>query len=59
MRTPAVVVCKGKVIKKEGKKIFVRGSFEDKDGVVLAEADGLWICMEKDIGRSNVRDVKL
>jgi hypothetical protein len=52
--TPSVVVVKGRVAKKEGKKVYLKGSFEDKDGKKLAEATGLWIMMEKDIGRSNV-----
>jgi len=39
------------VVKKEGKKLFLKGSFEDKDGNILAEADGIWIMVNKDIGR--------
>jgi acyl-CoA thioesterase FadM len=49
--TPSVVVCKGKVVEKKGKKLTLKGSFEDKDGNVLAEADGIWILVDRDIGR--------
>jgi acyl-coenzyme A thioesterase PaaI-like protein len=52
--TPAVVVCRGRVFKREGRKIYVKGIFEDKDGKVYAEANGMWIMMEKNVGRSNV-----
>jgi hypothetical protein len=38
-------------VKKEGKKLHLRGNFEDKDGKVLAESRGIWIMMQKDIGR--------
>ena len=46
-------------MKKDGRKVYLKGSFEDKNGDILAEADGLWICMEKSVGRSNVRNSKL
>ncbi|PVH83888.1 hypothetical protein DL98DRAFT_105009 [Cadophora sp. DSE1049] len=49
--TPSVVLVRGKVVKKEGKRLIVKGSFEDKDGNVLAVADGLWIMVNRDIGR--------
>lgn len=38
-------------MKKEGKKLHLRGSFQDKDGSVLAESRGIWVMMQKDIGR--------
>ncbi|KAH7407284.1 HotDog domain-containing protein [Cadophora sp. MPI-SDFR-AT-0126] len=49
--TPSVVLVRGKVVKKEGKRLIVKGSFEDKHGNVLAVADGLWIMVNRDIGR--------
>ncbi|KAG4412344.1 hypothetical protein IFR04_014523 [Cadophora malorum] len=49
--TPSVLLVRGKVVKKEGKRLIVKGSFEDKDGNVLAVADGLWIIVNRDIGR--------
>lgn len=46
--------------KVDGRKVYLMGSFEDEKGEVLTEAEGLWIKMEKGIGRSNVRmDSKL
>jgi hypothetical protein len=32
VKLPQVVLVRGRVVKKEGRKIFVRGSIEDKDG---------------------------
>ncbi|KAH7357118.1 HotDog domain-containing protein [Rhexocercosporidium sp. MPI-PUGE-AT-0058] len=49
--TPSVVLVRGKVQKKEGRRLIVKGSFEDKDGNVLAVADGLWVMVNRDIGR--------
>ncbi|KAL6719814.1 hypothetical protein ACLMJK_001735 [Lecanora helva] len=43
--TPSVTLCKGRVVKKEGKKVFVKGSFHDAEGNTLAEAEGLWILL--------------
>lgn len=59
MFTPAIVVCRGRVVKKDGRKAYVTGSFEDKDGVVLTEAEGEWALMDRDVGRSNVPSSKL
>ncbi|KAK8059388.1 hypothetical protein PG996_009318 [Apiospora saccharicola] len=52
VRTPQIVLVRGRVIKREGRKLHVRGSMEDKNGEVLAEADGLWLCMAENVGRS-------
>ncbi|KAG4437831.1 hypothetical protein IFR05_006677 [Cadophora sp. M221] len=49
--TPSVVLVRGKVVKKEGRRLIVEGSFEDRDGNVLAVADGLWVMVNRDIGR--------
>lgn len=32
VKTPQIVVVRGRVVKKEGRKLRVRGSMEDKDG---------------------------
>lgn len=37
---------RGQVRKVEGRKIFVKGSVEDRDGAPFAEAEGLWIGIE-------------
>lgn len=34
----------------------MRGSFEDKDGNILAEATGLWLMVERNIGRWTTED---
>jgi len=58
--TPSVILARGKVVKKEGRKLSLKGSFEDKDGNVLAEAEGTWIMVNRDIGRwTDVKDPKL
>jgi len=59
MFTPAVVVCRGRVAKVDGRKVYLKGSFEDKDGVILTEGDGMWIKMDKNVGMSNVLGSKL
>jgi acyl-CoA thioesterase FadM len=46
LRTPQVVVVRGQIRKVEGRKLFVKGSCEDKDGATFAEADGLWVTVE-------------
>ena len=43
--TPSVTLCRGRVLKKEGRKVFVKGSFHDSEGSMLAEAEGLWILL--------------
>ncbi|KAK0627116.1 HotDog domain-containing protein [Immersiella caudata] len=54
VKLPQVVLVRGRVVKKEGRKIFVRGSIEDKDGNLLGEGDGIWVQMGSDIGRSQL-----
>lgn len=54
IKTPQVLLSRGRVIKKEGRKLHVRGSIEDKDGNLMAEAEGLWICMPQNVGRSQL-----
>ncbi|TVY26817.1 hypothetical protein LHYA1_G004809 [Lachnellula hyalina] len=49
--TPSVVVVRGRVVEKKGRKLTVKGSFADAEGNVLAEADGVWVTVDKDIGR--------
>ena len=58
--TPSVVVVRGRVAKKEGRKLQMNGGFEDEKGEKIAEAGGLWIMMGENVGRSNVgrEDVK-
>jgi acyl-CoA thioesterase FadM len=53
--TPKVVLVRGQVVKREGKKLSLKGSFEDEKGNILAESEGTWIMVNRDIGRSNVQ----
>lgn len=39
------------MVKKEGRKLSLKGSLEDKDGNILAESEGTWIMVDRDIGR--------
>lgn len=45
VRTPGVVVVRGWIEKREqgGRKMWAKGVVEGADGVVHAEADGLWV----------------
>ncbi|KAI0132518.1 HotDog domain-containing protein [Xylariales sp. AK1849] len=54
IRTPQVVLIRGRVVKKEGRKLYVRGTIEDEDGNLMAEADGLWLNSDKNVGRSQL-----
>ncbi|TVY12580.1 hypothetical protein LARI1_G009583, partial [Lachnellula arida] len=55
--TPSVVVVRGRVVEKKGRKLSVKGSFADGEGNVLAEADGVWVMVDRDVGRGT--DAKL
>ena len=50
--TPSVVLVRGQVTKRSGRKLTVKGNFEDKDGNILATADGTWIMVNRDVGRT-------
>ncbi|KAK4662791.1 hypothetical protein QC763_603210 [Podospora pseudopauciseta] len=54
IKLPMVVVIRGRVVKKAGRKIMVRGCIEDQNGNIMAEGDGLWIQMDKNVGRSQL-----
>jgi len=43
---------RGRVQRRVGKKLFLKGSMENSEGVLMAEGEGLWIAMDKDIGQS-------
>ena len=45
--TPSTVLCKAKVDKKEGRKMWGRGTIEDGEGVVLATGEALFVVVEK------------
>ncbi|KAE8450794.1 hypothetical protein EG329_005707 [Mollisiaceae sp. DMI_Dod_QoI] len=49
--TPSIILARGQVVKKEGKKLSLKGSFEDKDGNILTTSEGTWIMVNRDIGR--------
>ncbi|KAI0888950.1 HotDog domain-containing protein [Annulohypoxylon maeteangense] len=52
VRTPQIVLIRGRVVRKEGRKLHVRGTIEDKDGNIMAEGDGLWL--DRNIGQSKL-----
>jgi acyl-CoA thioesterase FadM len=56
--TPQVVIVRGRVEKIDGRKLYVKGRFEDKDGAAFSEADGMWVMIEKHSERSDI-SVKL
>jgi acyl-CoA thioesterase FadM len=47
INSPQIVVIRGKVAKREGKKLLVKGSIEDSEGTVLTEAEALWLTVNK------------
>ncbi|KAI1485768.1 HotDog domain-containing protein [Biscogniauxia mediterranea] len=54
IRPPQVVLVRGRVTRREGRKLFVRGTIEDEDGNIMAEGSGLWLSMGKNVGRSQL-----
>ncbi|KAK3353063.1 HotDog domain-containing protein [Lasiosphaeria hispida] len=54
VKTPQVVLVRGRVVKKDKRKIFVKGTIEDKDGNLMAEGDGVWLQMGSNVGRSQL-----
>ncbi|KAI5919918.1 HotDog domain-containing protein [Camillea tinctor] len=54
VRTPQVVLVRGRVTRRDGRKLHVRGAIEDKDGNIMAEGSGLWLSMGKNVGRSQL-----
>jgi acyl-CoA thioesterase FadM len=57
--TPQVVVVRGRVQRREGKKLYMKGRFENKDGEVISEAEGMWVMFEKGAESSDIRVAKL
>ncbi|KAI1776873.1 Thioesterase/thiol ester dehydrase-isomerase [Hypoxylon cercidicola] len=51
---PQIVLVRGRVVRKDGRKIHLRGTIEDKDGNIMAEGEGLWLAMNKKVGRSQL-----
>lgn len=43
VRTPSVLLLRGWVERREGRKIFGRGTVEDGEGNVLSEGDALFV----------------
>ncbi|KAF4612545.1 hypothetical protein G7Y89_g15588 [Cudoniella acicularis] len=47
VRTPGKILCRASVERKEGKKVWVKGSLEDGTGTVYATAETLFIATEQ------------
>lgn len=47
LKTPAIVLCRAWVERKEGKKVYVRGTIETEDGVISSLSEGLFIIIER------------
>jgi len=46
--TPSVVLCRGWVTKREGRKIWAKGTIEDGKGVVMADGEALFVSVERE-----------
>jgi acyl-coenzyme A thioesterase THEM4 len=46
VRTPSKILCRAKVYKKEGRKMWVTGTIEDGEGTILTIAEGLFLVVE-------------
>ncbi|KAK4193721.1 HotDog domain-containing protein [Podospora australis] len=54
IKVPQAVLVRGRVVQKKGRKLMVRGAIEDAQGNLMAEAEGLWIAMDRNVGRSQL-----
>jgi len=46
VRTPSKVLCRAKVYKTEGRKMWVSGTMEDGEGTIMATAESLFMVVE-------------
>ncbi|KAK1759430.1 HotDog domain-containing protein [Echria macrotheca] len=54
IKLPQIVMVRARVFRKEGRKIYVRGTIEDHQNDLMAEADGIWVQMGHNVGRSQL-----
>jgi len=54
VRTPGVVLGRGKLVRREGRKLWGEGTVEDGEGHVLAVAEGLFLEVESTIGKAKL-----
>ncbi|KAI0848324.1 HotDog domain-containing protein [Daldinia vernicosa] len=54
IRLPQILLIRGRVVRKEGRKMYVRGTLEDKDGNIMAEGEGIWLAIERKSGQSKL-----
>ncbi|KAK5660242.1 hypothetical protein OQA88_12780 [Cercophora sp. LCS_1] len=54
VKTPMVVLVRGRVVKRDGRKLHVVGAVEDKDGNIMAQSEGIWVMMDTNVGRSQL-----
>lgn len=41
--TPGIILVKGRIVRQEGRKSWVKGSVEDGRGLIYAEGEGLFL----------------
>ncbi|EPE30507.1 Thioesterase/thiol ester dehydrase-isomerase [Glarea lozoyensis ATCC 20868] len=58
VKLPQVVLVRGRVERVEGKKIFVKGTVEDSEGVVMGEGEALFVDVGREIGRWTSQEEK-
>jgi acyl-coenzyme A thioesterase PaaI-like protein len=54
LKTPNVVLCRAWGERREGKKLYVRGTMEDGEGNVLSTSEGLFIVLDRAKLRENL-----
>jgi thioesterase superfamily protein 4 len=47
VRTPAVILCRAALEKREGRKLWGRGTVEDGEGTILATGEALFVIVER------------
>ncbi|KAI1272294.1 HotDog domain-containing protein [Xylaria sp. FL0933] len=47
--TPATVLARARLTKVEGRKVFLQGTLEDEKGIILAQADALFVMLKSSL----------
>lgn len=52
--TPGIVLCRAWIDRKEGRKLFGRGTIEDGEGNVMATGEALFLVVERVVGKEKL-----
>ncbi|KAK3323474.1 HotDog domain-containing protein [Cercophora scortea] len=52
IKMPQILLLRARIVRREGRKLFVRGTIQDRDGTVMAEGESVGLEMNRSIGRT-------